>query len=83
MLFLIKQTETICDTPITSYGDSCRSQQVFSVISPKVIGRMGQNLVYVSFSIDPSCVPNYIKMRRSCHFHFDLVWNDPSLIFKI
>ena len=38
---------------------------------------MGQNLVWGSFSIDPSYVLNYIKIRRGHDFHVDLIRNDP------
>ena len=43
------------------------------VISQKVIGRMSQNLVWHSFSTDPSCVANYKKIRRG-HVNFMLIW---------
>ena len=34
---------------------------------------MGQNLVWNSFSINPLCESNYIRIGRG---HVDLVWND-------
>jgi len=37
---------------------------------------MDQKLVWLSFSIDPLCVPN---RKRSCQFHVDLAWNDPLM----
>ena len=43
------------------------------VISQKVIGRMSPNLVWHSFSTDPSCVANYKKIRRG-HVNFMLIW---------
>ena len=43
------------------------------VISQKVIGRMSPNLVWHSFSTDPSCVANYKEIRRG-HVNFMLIW---------
>ena len=44
------------------------------VISPQVIGRIGQNLVWQSFSINPSCVANYKEISRRGHVNFMLIW---------
>ena len=43
------------------------------VISQKVIGRMSPNLVWHSFSTDPSWVANYKEIRRG-HVNFMLIW---------
>ena len=65
---------------------TCKLQEVFastfelSYVSQKVIGRMSQNLVWHSFSTDPSCVANYKKIRRG---HVDLVWNDPYIASEL
>ena len=52
------------------------------VISPKVFGRMGQNLVWGGFSIDTSCVSNYIKIRRG-HVIFWLIWFGMTLMISL
>ena len=56
---------------------NCRLQKVFSLNLERSylqrIGRMGQNLVWNSFSINPLCESNYIRIGRG---HVDLVWND-------
>ena len=60
---------------------TCKLQEVFvstfewSYVSQKVIGRMSPNLVWCSFSTDPSWVANYKVIRRG----LDLVWNDPGI----
>jgi len=43
------------------------------VIISKGIGEMGQNLVWHSFSIDTSSVPNYKEIGRG-HVKFMLIW---------
>ena len=48
------------------------------VISQKVIGRMSQNLVWHSFSTDPSCVANCKEIRRG-HVNFMLIWYGMTL----
>ena len=55
------------------------------VLSPKVLDRMRQNLVWNTFLIDPLCVANCKEIgrgKRSCQFHVDLVWNDPLYMYQ-
>ena len=83
ILVLIKQTTTLYIGTITSYDNfvlTCKLQVARSfsinicvVIFPKVIGRMGQNLVWYCFLIDPSCVANCKEIRRG-HVYFMLIW---------
>jgi len=77
MLNLIKQTVTLYVGSITSYS----AFNVWVVISSEVINRMDQKLVWLSYSIDSLCVPNYKEIRRG-HVNFMLIWHGMTLMYS-